>query len=482
MKATKFFGAIAALAAALCMFSCTDVNNTTTSAKLDPPVVSAKAWPGVNIITWTAVPAAASYNVYKDGNAPVNQTALSFSDINIVNGQSHKYTVEAVFSLKSEANVIGTATTVYLTGIRPPAGTSADDALNLAAYESGSDGSTRKTADQTNIHYLTGDRISGYAGNGVICAEFPAKPYLKYTVEAALASDPTYSGEIVMQDLFLTDQNYKLGGSVLPILKGGTWNINVTAESLNQAYRPSAPVAAASSITIEDLGVAATNSLTAIYTSASNVRLAWIPAIESGSTPYATNCYAVYRQSVDAATGMKSWTQVSGTVTKATIAKGVVGVEKSYYYIDDAAASGTADLVYALVISKNYKYGDAANKTVPPHAGSSMALSLTAPSALPGKVSANAGSSAVGESYDVYYVQYEGAATDDPFLAGITTQKTWIKVNVAEADATAPGATTKTFVVKGDTTLELDAGTYLFRLRVRNGNKEQTSYQFITLQ
>lgn len=446
------------------------------SSKLDPPEVTARAWPGVNIITWTAVPAAASYNIYKDGNAPINQTALSFSDVDIVNGQTHKYTVEAVFSLKSEANVIGTATTVYLKGIRPPAGTAEDTALNLAAYEGGTDGVTRAKANQNDARYLAPARIKAYAGNGVICAEFPGKPYLTYKVQAALASDPTFSGDIVMKELFLSDQNYKLGGSVLPILKGGEWKISVVAEALNQAYRPSEAVTASSNVNIESLpGVVATPSLYAVYTSASNVRVAWVPATDALSVFYPEKCYTVYKQSVDAATGMKSWTLVSGAIGKATLAGGA-----TYYYVDDAAAGGTAESLYALVISQDYKYGDAVKQTVPVYAGSSMALTLSTASAT--SVSVNTGSAAYGETPDVFYCEYAtGPVTDDPYLAGINTSS-WTQVTLAEHDETAPGATTKTYVNKGTATSLTSRKTYLFRLRVSKGSAQQISYQFFTVQ
>lgn len=459
------------------------------SSKLDKPVVTAKAWPGVNIITWTAVPAAASYNIYRNGNTPVNTTALAYSDINVVNGQQYKYTIEAVFSLKSEANVIGTAETVYLNGIRPPAGTAEDTALNLAAYEGGTDGSTRKSADQSDLRYLSPANIKGYAGNGVLYAEFPAKPYLKYSVEAVLQGDAAYSGSTVMQDLFLSDLNYGLGGTVLPILKGGKWDIKITAEALNPIYRKSAAVTAAVPISIESIliagnPVAATASLTSVYTSASNARLIWTPADDESGNAYGTECYSVFRQSV-ATDGTKSWNLVSGTVTAASLNAG--GSPVTYYWIDDAGASSTADLNYALVLSKDYKYGNSVLASLPVYAGSSLALSLTAPAswtaATPanGQISVNIGTRAAGDAYSVSYTSYAGSASDDAYLAANTiSAAAWTDVTLTETDETAAGATTKTFVVKGTTTESLPKGTYLFRLVVRNGNKKQINYQIIS--
>lgn len=470
----------------VCVFGgCSYVDtNYEGGSKLDKPSVSARAWPGVNILTWTAVPAAASYNIYRNGDTPVNTTALAYSDINIVNGQEYKYTVEAVFSLKSEANVIGTATTVYLTGIRPPAGTAADDSLNLAAYESGSDGSTRKTADKTAASYLTPARLGGYAGNGVIYAEFPAKPYLKYNVEAEYTADTTYSGSVIMQDLFLTDKNYTIGGTVLPILRGGEWKINVTAEALNPIYRQSQPVTSTESITIDSLNVggnvvdaSSDGNLKAVYTGASKVRLAWLPT-SNGSSAFPVSCYKVYRQSVDAATGLQTWNLVSGTVAQATVTK-TASSKETIYYIDDSAAA--AESTYALVLSKDYAYANAVKQNAPAYAGSATKISLTASTTTSGAVTVKAGAPVAGETITVSYAEYSGLETDDAVLAGIYAVSSWEPVSMKEVDENSgvTGATAKNLVLQGDTGV-LSSGLYIFRLDVSNASGSQTTYQFYT--
>ena len=51
---------------------------------------------GQVILSWQSVPDAASYKVYRDGDLLINTTSTSYTDTNVINGQTYTYTITAV--------------------------------------------------------------------------------------------------------------------------------------------------------------------------------------------------------------------------------------------------------------------------------------------------------------------------------------------------------------------------------------------------
>lgn len=87
-----------------------------TVYSLETPSVTAKAYPGVNVVSWKPVTGAKSYNltVYEEGfqrgSVYTATTDYSFTDTNLKNGKTYTYYVEAVS--RSNFRHTKTATTV----------------------------------------------------------------------------------------------------------------------------------------------------------------------------------------------------------------------------------------------------------------------------------------------------------------------------------------------------------------------------------
>ncbi|MDE5797573.1 MAG: hypothetical protein K2H73_00885, partial [Treponemataceae bacterium] len=166
-------GAIVAACAAVFVFAaCSDAPEfdarTDTVYSLETPSVTAKAYPGVNFVSWKPVTGANGYKVtvYEEGivktDSPKDSngntvdvsklTNVTFiSDTNLTNGKTYTYSVEAV-----SATNPGTTRAVYATNSRgeasvraivPPAGTRP---LDLPAYEGGYDGTNKKTVSDSD--------------------------------------------------------------------------------------------------------------------------------------------------------------------------------------------------------------------------------------------------------------------------------------------------------------------------------------------
>ncbi|MBD5432822.1 MAG: hypothetical protein HDR35_00750, partial [Treponema sp.] len=151
-------GGITACIIAIGLAACSNPEfdgRTDTVISLETPSVTAKAYPGVNFVSWKPVTGASGYDVtvYEEGTYKGRKSlsTYSFPDTDLVNGKTYTYSVEAISTTNP-----GTMREVYATNSRgeasvkaivPPAGTKS---LELPAYEGGYDGTNTKTVSESD--------------------------------------------------------------------------------------------------------------------------------------------------------------------------------------------------------------------------------------------------------------------------------------------------------------------------------------------
>lgn len=193
-KLTKLLGggvAIAALFLASCNGAVTPISSDTV-VDLDTPAIYAKAYPGVNIVSWEPVSAASGYDIYRYENdnlsnwskkegVSFNDGKYTFEDTKIQNDVKYTYKIMAKGNLRAVSTKDSKLGSVTVTGIVPPKDVSA---LNLAAYEGGYNGKDAKelSDDEKNNKLLTAEKTKIYYNKGQFNVSFPAKAYLKYSV------------------------------------------------------------------------------------------------------------------------------------------------------------------------------------------------------------------------------------------------------------------------------------------------------------
>ena len=369
-------GGIAACIIAIGLAACSNPEfdgRTDTVISLETPSVTAKAYPGVNVVSWKPVTGANGYNVtvYEEGTFKRNvDSGNFFTDTELVNGKTYTYYVEA----KSTTNP-GTFTRgVYATNSRgeasvkaivPPAGTKS---LELPAYESGYDGTNTKTVPENDNWVVKPSNITVAVADGKVSVNFPMKAYLKYGIKVynydenipheLVYTDDTNNGEFKAG---LSDENANnvLGLRSFDINGAGKYQIAVKAFALNGDYAASDEVIYGE-VEIEKLDLDdETSDANAEYilndnkiandaavAGASNeVRVSFTPATKDGEN-VPTSWYKVYRR-------------VDGEYTNTLVAAVKEDAEKETYYVDDKVPDVKKEYVYTIVVSDSGKYGKA---------------------------------------------------------------------------------------------------------------------------
>lgn len=372
---------IAACAAAFVFAACGDDPEfdarTDTVYSLETPSVSAKAYPGVNVVSWKPVTGASSYKVtvYEEGAFKKNVTYKdenSFTDTELVNGKTYTYSVEAV-STTNPGTI--TAREVYATNSRgeasvraivPPAGTKS---LELPAYENGYDGTNTKTVPESEKQWIIESKnINAFQDGENIYVEFPMKAYLKYTV---ICYSNKYDEDIKNGTKKVSksdiNANNATGHTSFKIMEAGTYQIAVVANAYNESYYTASEEAQYGKlITIESLGLDETGTATAKYLSdGKTARISFEPAKKDG-VYVLPSWYKVFRR----VKGEYATADVPTDNIKENVSveiKKENGEDKKYtkktYYVDDAITNNKQVYEYIVVVEKDGKYGE--KKTAP---------------------------------------------------------------------------------------------------------------------
>ncbi|MDE6350173.1 MAG: hypothetical protein K2K67_04125 [Treponemataceae bacterium] len=364
---------IAACAAVFVLGSCGETEfdgRQDTVYSLETPSVSAKAYPGVNVVSWKPVTGASSYNVtvYEEGAFKRNimyENANSFTDTNLVNGKTYTYSVEAVSA--TNPGTLSVDRAVYATNSRgeasvkaivPPAGTKS---LELPAYEGGYDGTNKKTVSDSDNWVVKPGNITVAVADGTVSVNFPMKAYLTYTVTCYDNDLPHEINTVVGTSSTVSDPNANnaLGQASFDITNAGSYQIAVVASAYNEYYADSDEVIYGELIKIEKLALnPETSNATAEYVLTDNkfvsgadktARVAFTPAKLNGEY-VPTSWYTVYRR-------------VKGEYTNTKVAA-VKASTDTTYYVDDTVPDVTKDYVYTIVVTDGKNYGESATATL----------------------------------------------------------------------------------------------------------------------
>lgn len=392
-KLCKFVGVLASIAS-LFIFGCSSGDDgdtiyaptTYATTEIGAVDVTAKAYPGVNILTWKAVKDAASYSVYKttgDGNIEENVSNFStntyYTDTAIAKNTSYKYRIVAnpkdatvhdasqrEVSLKTAADVIDS----NLKGTWAPASTSF---LSLAQYENDYN---------QNEEVLSANTISavlaGRSGSNVRVT-FPVKPYAKYIVTLAQKGGSALNSSST-RDSQAAVYGYNFNGTAtvdLAAIYTGEKEVTIKAVPLNSALYNSSTVVASSTVEVTDYAeianAVADNKVYAEWTNynrltnVATARVYFTPYTFNGSE-FATSEYTVYRavygsdgetKKIDDSTATRVYSSITslGNPKKDT---SVTASDKTVYYVDDSlsisASSDVSAVRYYVVLNHDDKY------------------------------------------------------------------------------------------------------------------------------
>lgn len=345
------------IASALLLASCSDGSSdydgrVDTVINLKTPSVTAKAYPGVNLVSWDVVPGAEKYEVYRyeTGNATDKDIVqvgvnVQYVDTDVQNNVSYTYEVMARGNVSTRKVVTFDSATgkATVTGIVPPASTSA---LNLAAYEGGYDGKNDKTIDDSKK--ISADNIKIYNDNAQLRVAFNAKAYLTYAVTSVVGNEY----DVTQVESWSANKSTIVNDSVLPVTAGnlasaGTQTVWVKAVSKN-GYFATVDYIKAGTVTYESLGAGVKDEdiTSAGYTDTAkkNIRVVFTPGSLDNGAKAGTELYKVYRKSF-------------GTDYVA-VAAPVKALSDGSYVVDDPIEDSTKEYKYAVVLTDGTKFGD----------------------------------------------------------------------------------------------------------------------------
>lgn len=352
LKATGLLTIASALLLASCSDGSTDYDGRVdTVINLKAPSVTAKAYPGVNLVSWDVVPGAEKYEVYRyetgkatDKDIVQNGGKVYYVDTDVQNNVSYTYEVMARGNVSTRKVVTFDSATgkATVTGIVPPASTSA---LNLAAYEGGYDGKNDKTIDDSKK--ISADNIKIYNDNAQLRVAFNAKAYLTYAVTSVVGNEY----DVTQVESWSADKSTIVNDSVLPVTaanlaSAGTQTVWVKAVSKN-GYFATPDYIKAGTVTYERLGegVADADITSAGYTDTAkkNIRVVFTPGNLDNGAKAGTELYKVYRKSF-------------GTDYVA-VAAPVKALSDGSYVVDDPIEDSTKTYTYAVVLTDGTKFG-----------------------------------------------------------------------------------------------------------------------------
>ena len=327
-----------------------------TVLQLASPSVSAKAYPGVNYITWEPIAGAESFELYRttDGEnsstkiAAVSGTQTEYADIAgsdhvLSDGKSYKYTVIAVSSSDPSRSVYvkSSQASVSVTAIVPTAGT------NVADFTDSYSKSYFKKLDSTNLS----KNVTVSATDGFVYAEYPATAGFKYGVTIFDAKEYEALGNDAVNNA--TTANYKADykaefKNASAITSAGNYVAVAKIDSVSTLYTPT--YVKLGSVEVKNIGESsATSGTSAAWIAEKTARISWTPAkLKATGENTATTNYRVYRSS-DAD---NTWVSVEGSVVngeKETTTAGTTTVASVYYIDDDTVEDNSIGYTYHVV-------------------------------------------------------------------------------------------------------------------------------------
>lgn len=358
------------LAATVLLFASCAADDSSYSSQIDTvlylekPQVSAKAYPGMNFVSWEPVANANGYVLYKyeDNNfkssSSLSYTDLSYKDTDIKDGALYSYFVEAE-SKTSTGRSISTENTrsdkVSVKGIVPPSDVTT---LNLYAYEDyGSKESPKGNKDfvvtSSNIK-ISKDELKE---SEKLSISFPGKAYLTYNLGYTTIDNQfdVQNPYIITSNIRDNSTNDKIFYYDYTVTAPGIYKAVIRVNSENSLFGSSPVVISDESVTIERLNGTGGTISSASYTDlGKTVRVVFNKYVLNGSS-VPESYYKVYRCEA----GSYLYEPVSGTIA-------ATDSSKATYFADDTVPDSTKQYEYRVVVTDGTLI-DYSSKTVSPY-------------------------------------------------------------------------------------------------------------------
>lgn len=335
-----------------------------TIYSLDAPRVTAKAYPGVNYISWEPVTSAQGYKIYRvlDGDSSKLRSVASdvtcyadiaASDHILSDGKVYKYIVEAVSNSDPSREVYAKNSqgSASVTAIVPKAGSPA-----ISAEPASASGKDYIKKYYEKLVTKAAENVTLSIENGNFYAEYPATAGFKYEISASVKGMyDALGGDVPFVSPF---ENYKEDYRAelnVPVSGSSEFEIRLKVSSVSDLYEP--VVVLLGSITVESIGESeAIKNVNAEYVASKTALVSWAPAtLDNGKNSPVAN-FKVYRTSdVDA-----TWTAVSAEVKEGqktdNVSGGTAKISEGYY-ITDTVEDDSISYTYYVVHTDGKLFG-----------------------------------------------------------------------------------------------------------------------------
>lgn len=337
-----------------------------TIYSLDAPRVTAKAYPGVNYISWEPVTSAQGYKIYRvlDGDSSKLRSVASdvtcyadiaASDHILSDGKVYKYIVEAVSKsdpASREVYAKNSQGSASVKAIVPTAGSKA-----ISAEPASASGKDYIKKYYEKLVTKAAENVTLSIENGNFYAEYPATAGFKYEISASVKGMYDALGEASSYSSS-TFENYKEDYKAelnVPVKGSSEYEIRLKVSSVSDLYEP--VVVLLGSLSAESIGESeAINDVNAEYVASKTALVSWAPAkLDNGKNSPVAN-FKVYRTSdVDA-----TWTAVSAEVKEGQKTDNVFGGTAKIsegYYITDTVEDDSISYTYYVVHTNGKLFG-----------------------------------------------------------------------------------------------------------------------------
>lgn len=337
-----------------------------TIYSLDAPRVTAKAYPGVNYISWEPVTSAQGYKIYRvlDGDSSKLRSVASdvtcyadiaASDHILSDGKVYKYIVEAVSKsdpASREVYAKNSQGSASVTAIVPKAGSPA-----ISAEPASASGKDYIKKYYEKLVTKAAENVTLSIENGNFYAEYPATAGFKYEISASFKGKYDALGEAFdfrSKTFENYKEDYKAEFNNGPVPGSSEYEIRLKVSSVSGLYEP--VVLLLGSLSAESIGeLDAIKDVKAEYVASKTALVSWAPAtLKNGKNSPVAN-FKVYRTSdVD-----DTWTAVSAEVKEGQKTDNDGGSLKisEEYYITDTVEDDSINYTYYVVHTDGKLFG-----------------------------------------------------------------------------------------------------------------------------
>lgn len=336
-----------------------------TIYSLDAPRVTAKAYPGVNYISWEPVTSAQGYKIYRvlDGDSSKLRSVASdvtcYADIAsddhiLSDGKVYKYIVEAISKsdpASREVYAKNSQGSASVKAIVPTAGSKA-----ISAEPASASGKDYIKKYYEKLVTKAAENVTLSIENGNFYAEYPATAGFKYEISASVKGMyDALGGDVPFYSPF---ENYKEDYKAelnVPVTGFSEHEIRLKVSSVSKLYEP--VVVLLGSLSAESIGESESiKNVKAEYIASKTALVSWAPAtLKDGKNSPVAN-FKVYRTSdVD-----DTWTAVSAEVKEGqktdNVSGGTANISEGYY-ITDTVEDDSISYTYYVVHTDGKLFG-----------------------------------------------------------------------------------------------------------------------------